>query len=277
MRTIQAITFKGCLDFLATLDNPKWHVVFQASQFDPKGFANSVQPVTGMLTLNIGPLATRNMQLQDKHFEFNTKLQGIEYFLQIPYTAVMEFLIPTTGMFMHFPYFLDHGDLDPEDLEIDSSEDDTDDIVLASSLLDKLDTGKLSPNAGFMLGGNFIPTLYNFPKIEVPEPKLSTLEKAGLRNWVVVEGGNKPKHQATMPFIDEVHRAKQQRREEQADMDKFIEQHDLKATAAIRSDGSDGKSAFFPDLDVTKCYFKTKKVERPSWMTVHQGGKQDVA
>lgn len=272
MKTVASFTFKGFLDFMATLNNPKWHVVLQASQFDPRDFKTSVQPVTGLLTLNIGPQATRAMVLHDTHFEFCTKRQGIEQFMQIPYTAVMEFINPVNQEFMHFPFFLDHGDVEPEDLEYSDTMIDTRKQTTLDSLLNKSLNLDQSSN-GFQLGNVFIPTLFNFPKEPAVVPQISTLEKAGLRNWVVIEGGrNKPE---VSPVIDEIHRAKEERRARQANL---WTQDELDSKVAVKSDlRSDGvsgdKSTYFPDLDVSKCYFQSKRVDRPTWLAVVQGGK----
>lgn len=90
------------------------------------------------------------------------------------------------------------------------------------------------------------------------------------RRWVVIEGGKSPK-KASMPWIDEVYREKRERREA---LERLMPTMDELPVPEIRSDGASGESAFFPDLDVSKCVFPTKRVARPVWLTVINGGKQ---
>lgn len=96
----------------------------------------------------------------------------------------------------------------------------------------------------------------------------SLAERMEKSNMTVIEGG-KSKVIATLPWIDEVYRAKRAAREAKQVAGRNVETQ----AEAIRSDGSKGNSAFFPGLDVTKCHFPVKRIERPSWLKVVDGGK----
>lgn len=131
-------------------------------------------------------------------------------------------------------------------------------------------------------------TILNFPgevKLNTQSPQgewgrmigQDTLEtKMRDRHWTVIEGG-KQTPEASMPWIDEVYREKRARREaleKLAPTDEFILSNTMKSSQpAIRSDGSDGKSCFFPDLDVAKCVWPGKRMPRPDWLIVIKGGQ----
>lgn len=248
--SVQKIVFQAMLNHLATKQSPKWHVHLQASQFKLNGFADSTNQ--GMLILNIGPMATRNMELHDDHFSFNNRKHGVEQFMEIPYTAIMIIQDPDDiSQSIPWPYFLDHGDeyINPN-------------VEAASNVIEfKRPVKEIIPD--YLDFGHGTPKV---KEVVVAEPKKRE------RKWTVIEGGRSNLPSASMPFIDEVHRAKQARRERDASYMKAPE--DVTSQPNRKSDGNDGTSVFFPDLDVSKCYFATKRIERPEWMTVHQGGKQ---
>ncbi|ABY63173.1 SspB domain-containing protein [Pseudomonas phage 201phi2-1] len=370
--SIQRITFEGVLNWLSTKQSDKWHMVFQASQFDLNDFVDSVS--FGHLTLNLSPNATRDMALYDEHIYFKICKHGIPQEMMIPYTALMIIQDPDdpSGS-MPWPYFLDHGeDYTPdEDEELDQGT-----VVKKSNVIEL-------PNSGVKLELR-IPTLedYNnlnfdnvlqFPKKDADGELPSAEEIAELNQLMsdngmdinlvefkrndkgefevslslndnpVVEWDGKDKHlkqlsdnlpkglvsddgiidvvklaskaqrlalaapptlqqrmaergmsviiggakpaEASMPFIDEVYRAKRERREaiQKAADEALFKERALPAGTTlgemlqspgmtIRSDGSKGNSVFFPDLDVRKCYFHTRRIVRPEWLQVHEGG-----
>ncbi len=80
------------------------------------------------------------------------------------------------------------------------------------------------------------------------------LERIEVRGWKVIQGSIKSEVMAPQPFIKELHQAKLNNRNK----------------TKIKIEQS--KSIFFPDLDVSKCVFHTKKKLRPEWLTVIKGG-----
>lgn len=311
MAPMAKLTFKALLDWFLELNAQKWYIHVQACQFDVKDYATYVNPETGMLILNISGAATRGFDTHDDHFSFYSRVKGKEVFLEVPYSAVFLAIDPDTGIPNMFPFYVEHADdiyppeeellhgtpirkehvvdlphsgltltmktptlgdlsdlterlgktkgVEPVDLKLNRN----DNVVY-------LDFGKPQDEAKAILGPMFGIGNRTTQKPEVSAPKELTLaERVGLRNWIVIEGGrNKPK--ASMPFIDEVYRAKRERREQ---LEKLMPTPEFTESFELRSDGSEGKSVFFPDLDVSKCYFPRKRIERPSWMLVIQGGK----
>lgn len=280
------ITFKAVLDWFMETGATKWHIAVQASQFDVKNYGPLVEPGTGMLTLNISANATRNFNTFEDHFSFKSRINGVEVFLEIPYSAVFMAMDPTTGIPNAFPYFEDHGDMEPEDeqlaLEVPAREE-------LMALLDSMKnnpviSGKSKTSNSFVginantsnivrvdfdKKGNI--NLTGKGEMNVSTPT-TVQERVTHRRWTVIEGGKGKTEAETMPFIDHVYRAKRDRREALT-ADRFILSNEMKHVPEIRSDGSEGKSTYFPDLDVGNCYFVSKPIQRPSWMTVHQGGK----
>lgn len=132
-----------------------------------------------------------------------------------------------------------------------------------------------------------------FPNRKQEDPKLlthDTLEKRIMdRHWTVIEGG-KQKAVASMPWIDVVYREKLARREAQRlNNDRLVLGNEMKSTNP--DDPEDlrfGQVFYYPcdedgtlydptkpiKLDVTKCTWATKSIQRPSWMKVITGGKQ---
>lgn len=105
------------------------------------------------------------------------------------------------------------------------------------------------------------------------------------RHWTVIEGG-KAKPVASMPWIDVIYREKLARREAAEKLKESLtfgqiaylpcdEEGNLIGCkrSEIRSDGSNGESSFFPNLDVAKCTWPGKRVPRPDWLIVVKGGE----
>jgi len=355
--SIQRITFEGVLNWLSTKNGPKWHMVFQASQFELNDFADSVN--FGHLTLNLSPNATRDMQLTDEHIYFKICKHGIPQEMLIPYTALMIIQDPDdpSGS-MPWPYFLDHGDdytpdedeelehgtvvkksnavelpnsgiklelrvptledyknlnfdnviqfpKQPSDGDLPTAEEIAELNKLMSdngmdiNLVDfkRNDQGELEVSVSL----NDNPVVEwdgkedhlkrlsdNLPKgLVTPDGTIDVVKLASKsqrlalaapptlqqrmaeRGMSVIVGGAKPV-EASMPFIDEVYRAKRERREQLAKLTMSAESGTM--DTGIRSDGSKGNSAFFPDLDVRKCHFHTRRIVRPDWLQVHEGG-----
>lgn len=307
--SIQKITFEGVLNYLATKKGTAWNMLFQASQFDVRDFGDLVN--FGHLKLNLSPMATRDMELFEDHIYFKIRKHGIVQEMNIPYTALMIIQDPDDpSQSMPWPYFLDHGDdYTPDEEEAIFGEMAKELKELTPHVVELPNTGvKLELKVPTLeqhqrsgeeyaikrlaeLGINITPEQMqeharkmheSMPEIfdakgnvdlialankaqPVRKPTLS--ERIEARGWTVIEGGN-VQAKASMPFIDEVHRAKQARREQLAKL-----APDGEVVVSVRSDGSNGNSVFFPDLDVSKCYFPTSRKRFPSWMTVIQGGK----
>lgn len=265
--SIQKITFSAVLDYLATKNGTRWNMVFQASQFDLNDFSDSVN--YGNLTLNLSPNATRDMQLSDTHIYFKIRKHGIPQEMYIPYTALMIIEDPDDpSASMAWPYFLDHGDdyVPDESAYTHTVELPNSGIKVqlkVPSLSDFTEMGKSASNVVQFPGG----TVHIGEEIQM-EPRKTLQERMAERGMSVIEGGG-VKVLATIPWIDEVHRAKQARREAKALDDKNADV----ISEPIRSDGSKGNSVFFPDLDVSKCYFPIKRTVRPEWLKVIDGGK----
>lgn len=291
MAPMAHLTFKAVLDWFMEIDASKWHIAVQASQFDPKEYASCVEPGTGMLTLNVSGKATRNFNTYDTYFSFNSRLNGKEIFLEIPYSAVFMAYDPVSGIPNSFPYFEDHGDMDMDapftfNMEnpfvhtfakpVDSKTKDSSNVIELphSGMRVELKTPTLADLEAMMDGLNYKRIYeHDFSNARTAAKPLTLEEKVAHRSWVVIEGGkaSKPK---SMPWIDEVYREKQARREAAKPADKVIIGNTMKSTAPeIRSDGASGHSAHFPDLDVSKCVFATRRRQRPNWISVHQGGK----
>jgi stringent starvation protein B len=287
MAPMAKLTFKALLDWFLELNARKWYIHVQACQFDVKDYAPYVSPETGMLILNISGAATRGFDTHEDHFSFYSRVKGKEVFLEVPYSAVFLAIDPDTGIPNLFPFYEEHADdIEPPGYSVPTIGDLKDlselfsktkgiqpsDIKLKNdkSNVVYLDFGKPADEAKAILGPMFGIGNRVTQEPEGTTPKELTLaERVGLRNWVVIDGGRqKPK--ASMPFIDEVYRAKQERREQ---LEKLMPTPEFTERFELRSDGSEGKSVFFPDLDVSKCYFPRKRIERPSWMVVIQGGE----
>lgn len=378
------VTFQALLDWFVKQNATKWHIYVQAAQFDPKDYLEDMNPVSGMICLNISANATRHFTTGDESFSFWSRRQGKEIQLEIPYTAVYAAEDPTTGIPNIFPYFEDYGDVEldlPDGIEpvgvevldngkhritfnnghVESIDEITDEelaalradikarelaaidvatpestvsvvktdgttvevsiptqaeidalneswrkqgmsiqcdgfkvdsegklVILASPI--KEDTNVFKVDFGDKGNATFSgdATILNFPgKVDLkPQGEWGrmighdTLEtKMRDRNWTVIEGG-KQQPQASMPWIDTVHREKLARREaleKLAPTDKFVIANAMKSTQPeLRSDGANGNSCFFPDLDVTKCTWPGKRKARPSWLKVLTGKPKQV-
>lgn len=286
--SIQKITFKGILDHLATKKSRHWLMTFQASQFNTFDFEGAV--THGQLNLNLGPDAIGKLELYEDSFSFACRRHGITHHLTIPYTAIMFIKDPDTSEFYQWPYYLDHGDDAPyvdEDLVDDGFDGDVNYIDFNNPLtpeqlskpsgtvhpfMSKADLKKLQESLPGLFNANGAVDILNLAKHATrlsTQRELTIAEKVGLRSWAVIEGG-KTNTPASIPHIDEIHRAKQAKRELETKLAKVNLSSEPKE---IRSDGSDGKSVFFPDLDVSKCYFPTRKTARPEWLTVITGSK----
>lgn len=276
MSTLQRNTFAGLLDWLNEIEAPHWLIHVQASQFETGDYAKSVSPLTGFLVLNISALATRNFQMEDTTFSFKSRLNGKEVFLEIPYTAVFAAIDPRNGEPVLYPYFKDYEDPTPKmppkqytavfnenrklELRVPTMEDITkmmqrDDVKPGGFDHYKSHAGR--PSIGS-------------PPMDQAKP-LTLEEKMKQRNWHVVEGGKQP-IVVDMPFVDVAYRAKRDARDALvADEPPVIPDHKVRE---LRSDGADGISSHFPDLDVAKCVFHTNPIPRPDWMVVIKGGQQ---
>lgn len=314
MAPMAKLTFKALLDWFLELNAQKWYIHVQACQFDVKDYAPYVNPETGMLILNISGAATRGFDTQDDHFSFYSRVKGKEVFLEVPYSAVFLAIDPDTGIPNLFPFYEEHADdtVPPEEelvmgtpvrnehvvdlphsgLRVTLKAPTLGDLHDLSERLGKtkgvepidikrdnnvvyMDFGKSQENDARAILGPMLGIGNRAASVDetAPPKELTLAERVGMRKWVVIEGGRQ-KPQASMPFIDEVYRAKQERREMELKLAKINLNTEIGATPKeIRSDGSDGTSAFFPDLDVSKCYFPRKRTERPAWLVVIQGGK----
>lgn len=271
--SIQRLTFEGILNYLSTKKGTVWNMVFQASQLGLEDFNDSI--TYGNITLNLSPNATRDMQCFDDHVYFKMRKHGIVHEVNAPYTALMIIQDPDDPMLsMAWPYFMDYGD------DYIPDEPTQPDHVVHL------------PNSGLTVKLR-VPTLENLTKmnldnvihypggsahvgeeIQMDKP-LTLLERIAQRGWTVIEGGNQ-KPEASMPFIDEVYRAKQAKRESDVALAKIAMNAEVKLCGIeIRSDGSNGNSVYFPDLDVSKCYFPVRRINRPTWVSVIEGGKRD--
>lgn len=270
--SIQKITFKGVLSYLATKKSTVWNMVFQASQFDTLDFSSNV--TYGHLTLNLGPNATRDMELFDDHVYFKIRKHGIVQEMSIPYTALMIIQDPDDAAeSMPWPYFLDHGDeLEPEPMTGEEYA-----IQRMAELGIKITPEQIRAHADEM--HRSAPDMFDdqgrvnlfalSEKAQRHREANPTLEERMKKsNMTVIEGG-KTKVIATLPWIDEVYRAKLAAREAKEIIAKNVDTQ----AESIRSDGSKGNSAFFPDLDVSKCQFPVKRTVRPDWLKVIEGGK----
>lgn len=268
--TIQKITFQGVLNHLATRQGTRWHMVFQASQFDVRDFGDLVE--FGHLTLNLSPSATRDMQLTDTHIYFKIRKHGIVQEMYIPYTALMIIQDPDDpAASMAWPYFLDHGD----DFEPSPMTGEEYAIQRMAEMGVTITPEQMAEHAAKMHA--MAPDLFGADgsvNVMALAAKAQSVRKPTLQERMAERGmsvihGDGAKVVASLPWIDEVHRAKQARRAAQAMDDKNA----VVVGEEIRSDGSKGNSVFFPDLDVSKCYFPTKRIARPEWLKVIDGGK----
>lgn len=280
MDNMPRITFSAMLDWFVEVNADRWLIHVQASQFDAKEYIGKVNEITGFLVLNISGAATRNFDVSDTGFSFNSRMNGKEVYLEIPYTAVFAGSDPVTGAPNLFPYFEDKENglpvvkLPPKQyinafqdgLKIPSLEDMKAIFEKPSNVI----KGDFSHYKGKTSTG---------PMASIGKPPEETLpKKIEQRHWRVIQGG-KSKVPTELPFVDVAYRAKRDAREahELLEMTKAA----MKPSATVdgpklrelRSDGADGISSHFPDLDVSKCVFHVKQTERPSWMTVIQGDK----
>lgn len=268
--SIQKITFQGVLNHLATKQGTRWHMVFQSSQFDVQDFGDLVD--FGHLTLNLSPSATRDMQLTDTHIYFKIRKHGVVQEMYIPYTALMIIQDPDDpAASMAWPYFLDHGD----EFEEEPMTGEAYVIQRMAELGFPITPEQLAEHSAKMHA--LAPDLINADgsvDVMALAAKAKSVRKPTLHERMAERGmsvihGDGAKVVASMPWIDEVHRAKQVRRAAQVMDDK----NSIVAGEEIRSDGSKGNSVFFPDLDVSKCHFQTKRIARPEWLKVIEGGK----
>lgn len=314
MVPMKRIAFSALLDWFVEIDAKRWNVYVQGTQFDVKEYASAVQLHSGMLLLNLSANATRNFTCDDEGFSFKSRINGVEVFLEIPYTAVFAAVHPDTGIPNMYPFFEDYGDMDPietvdvlgtpvakynvvtlphseisRSFELNLNKElqqllkDNPNMSVIFSPSDDVNNdatcvlGKLGHYNDGQLGTGPMASIGSPATVEPTPVEPTVEERVTQRRWRVIEGG-KQKVEATMPWIDEVYRAKRDRREA-AQADKFIIGNSIphvpdgKEFKAIRSDGNDGTSSFFPDLDVAKCVFYVKPTPRPEWMTVLEGGK----
>lgn len=310
--SIQKHTFEGVLNYLATKESPKWHIYLQASQFELNGFKDSTNFGTLCLnfgphaTRNMvchDDCVTFNTM---KHGieQFMSVPYTAMMFIQDP---------DNPNAMLPWPYYLDHGDDSPEvpdnvipftpreawDTANGISNKLAKDYLDAPGLKTHSDGAQVIDMVEFkatrqspeertisllkeqgLVDDNGNLDLIALAQKAAPirakakdEQPLTIQEKIAMRNWSVIEGGNQ-KPEASMPFFDEIYHAKRERRESDMKLAKINLNAELGThPKALRSDGNDGTSVFFPDLDVSKCYFPTKRIERPSWMTVINGGK----
>lgn len=248
-------------------------MVFQASQLELEDFNDNI--TYGHITLNLSPSATRDMQCFDDHVYFKMRKHGIEHEITAPYTALMIIQDPDDPMLsMPWPYFMDHGD----DYIPDEPTTPSNVVYLPNSgvkvelrvpTLEDLNKMNLDNVIHFPGGSAHVGE-----EIQMERP-LTLVERIEQRGWTVIEGGNR-RPEASMPFIDEVYRAKLAKRESAAKLAKITMNDEVKlGEFEIRSDGSNGNSAYFPDLDVSKCRFPVGRMTRPVWLTVIEGGVRE--
>ena len=313
MAPMKELCFKALMDWFVSQNASRWFIHAQASQFDVKDYAPYVNEITGMVILNISANATRDFSTNSEGFSFKSRIKGKEVFLEVPYSAVFVAVDPDTGIPNLFPYFEDHGDMDietPETEEVLGTPVLKDPTVVelphsgikvqlkVPTLAEVLDISqgktKGAPTSEVVRDGDnkvirvtfgkqdeasndakaiLGPMTYLGKHSEEPKPEPTVTERVTQRHWRVIQGG-KGKQEPTMPYIDEVYRAKRDKREREEQLAKVTMNAEIGVSKPeIRSDGSDGKSSHFPDLDVSKCAFVTKPIERPEWMSVVQGGK----
>lgn len=314
MTPMKELCFKALMEWFVQQNASRWNIHVQASQFDVKDYAPYVNEITGMLILNISANATRNFNTDTEGFSFMSRVNGKEVFLEVPYTAVFVAVDPDTGIPNLFPYYEDHDGMDlmPVDTEevmgtpvqkghvvelphsgikvqlktptlgdiLDISQGKTKGAPTHEVIHDgdnkviRVTFGNKEPvenDAKAIMG--VMQYLGKPVEVVKPIPEPTVTERVTQRHWRVIQGG-KGKTETTMPYIDEVYRAKRDKREQEEQLAKINMNAEIGTSKPeIRSDGSDGTSAFFPDLDVSKCTFVTKPIDRPEWMTVVQGGR----
>ena len=270
MNSMPRITFSGLLDWFVEIDASKWIIHVQAAQFDVKEYQPFVNDASGFLVLNISGTATRGFEMHDDTFSFYSKVKGVEVWLDIPYTAVFAAVNPETGLPNVYPFFMDIENPTPPPIQKD----------LVSVLKDgNKALADIVPNN--VIAGNFrhynkgMTTTGPTAKIggEPAVKPVTVQSRVEQRKWRVIKGG-KVNAPAELPFVDVEYRKKRDARELlEKDMPPVIPEKPTGKVRELRSDGADGISRHFPDLDVSKCVFHFNKTPRPEWMTVIEGGK----
>lgn len=280
MSNLHRNTFSGLLDWFLENEADRWLIHVQACQFDVGDYADKISPITGFLTLNISGVATRNFEMYDDYFSFSSMLNGKEVHLEIPYSAVFAGINPYNGEPLLFPYFKDILDPEPKmppkqytavfnenrkvTLNIPTLED------IKSMMERDVDGSKGFSHYGKATTGPMV-------SIGGPaknHPGQTLREKMEQRHWHIIRGG-KQKVATELPFVDTAYRIKRDKREaEQSEKNTVKPAPAEPKVRELRSDGADGISSHFPDLDVSKCAFHTNPIPRPDWMTVIEGGKQ---
>lgn len=269
-------TFSGLLDWFQENDAERWLIYVQACQFDVGDYADKVAPTTGFLTLNISGIATRNFKMHEEHFCFNSRLNGKEIYLEIPYTAVFAGIDPYNGEPILYPYFKDIMNPEPKmpPKQYTAVFNDNRNITLRVPTMEDI-RNMMERDVQGPGGYSHYANPASKPMVSIGSPKVNhpaqtTEDKMQQRHWRVIKG-SKQKVVVDMPFIDVAYRAKRDAREALADSEPPVIP-DPKMRE-LRSDGASGISSHFPDLDVAKCVFHTNPIPRPDWMTVLEGGQ----
>lgn len=282
MQDIQRLTFKALVDWLEEIKSTKRHIMVQASQVKLGAMVAEVSPATGLICLSINPRAISELQLHDDCIKFTCGYKQLPVHLKIPYTAIL-LVAGDAYRTNHYPYFEDHGS---DYMEFQNEPDDGPHLNTSGSgweqKFDRLPPGVVD---GTMYHGtpgkSTVPTIGDLTKFfdDSLEPKRigkdTLVEKMSDRRWTVIEGGRTSvKPEGSSPFIDEIHRARRERREKERLLAKInLSGESGQIDSDIRLDGSKGTSAFFPNLDPSKCVFPGRRVKRPAWVKVINGGK----
>lgn len=233
MQTYVKEAFKNILDFLANSGTTDWRMVFQASQFEVYDFENAVS--FDELMLNISPTAVRNMELMDDSFSFDCRKHGIDQKLTIPYSSIIAIKDPNSDNFFAWPYF---NTKPKEEIQPDVPNK----VALTSKLNEVFNPEKSEST----------------PK---SDKKTIILDEVKQRGWRIIEGGGNSTPGMPSP-LELIHQSRKEKREMDAKLAKVVTTTN-KTNIVIET-----KSEFFPDLDVTKCYFPKQKVKRPEWLAV---------
>lgn len=318
--SIQRLTFEGILNYLSTKKGTVWNMVFQASQLELEDFNDAITYGNITLNLSpnatrdmqcfddhvyfkmrkhgivyeINAPYTALMIIEDPDDRSQSMAwpyfldHGDDYIPDEPERDTNVFYLPNSGVKVELrvPTLADYNNLNldnviqfPGGVGYKGEEIPAAGPLTLGDLIKANQAKAMSKQFPELVGNDGLidPEKVHAKAQEAREPTL--LERIELRGWTVIEGGNQ-KPVASIPFIDEVYRAKQAKRE-LANADKLvlgntmIHVPETNKVDNIRSDGSNGNSVYFPDLDVSKCYFPVRRINRPTWVSVIEGGKRD--
>lgn len=314
--SIQRLTFEGILNYLSTKKGTVWNMVFQASQLELEDFNDSITYGNITLNLSPNATCdmkcyddhvyfkmrkhgivheimapyTALMIIQDPDDPSESMAwpyfldHGDDYIPDEPDRKSNVFHLPNSGIKVELrvPTLADYNNLKLDNvIHFPGGSAHVGEEIQMDKPLTLGELIKANQQAAFakqfpdLVGndGNIDPGKVYEKSQSMREPTL--LERIELRGWKVIEGGGH-KPEASMPFIDEVYRAKRAKRESDAALAKITVNAEVKLGGfEIRSDGSNGNSVYFPDLDVSKCHFPVRRINRPTWVSVIEGGKRD--